>query len=75
MFIPDSQHCWRTTEFHLISMERGRSYVKKVKYLRRKNVCWQENYGEGTLLGEKGEIFKEKERLLSGELRRGDDCR
>jgi hypothetical protein len=39
------------------------------------NVCCQENYGEGTLLGEKGKIFKEKECLLSGELWREDVSR
>ncbi len=45
--------------------------MKKVKYLRRKNICCQENYGEGTSLGEKGEIIKEKEYLLSGTMEKG----
>jgi hypothetical protein len=47
--------------------------VKKVKYFRRMSVVRQ--YGEGTLLVKKSEIFKEKECLLSGKLWRRDVSR
>ncbi len=33
--------------------------MKKVKYLRRKNVCCQENYGDGMFLGEKVKYLRQ----------------